>query len=251
MVTLRKVFERDNYAIISNIIQRKETPITSQEIDTLEDNLDKLPSILGNTEWTITGGIAAQINHGSWYRNPGNVNISVHEDTLFEIAEHVHTKAGYRLLSRHWQARILPGIKRETYEVPRWNEQSLARAYPNLRFIRFEKETPVQNRSFLDFIDVHVYRVVQHRYQYSPKFNHDTVESLDGNKESPAILLTYAEQNTSYQTRSGTVLQVRGLEYMHKVKHWLIKEERDKTGIHAFDLAKLEEARQYRAIPSI
>jgi hypothetical protein len=251
MPTLKELIKRDHYNVTSKIVQRPKTPIIEKQIIALERDLEKLPEILGDSEWTLTGGIAAQMNYGSWYRNPGNVNISVHEDDLFEIAEHAHEKAGYRLLSRGWQVRITPWRKRETYELAGWDMQTLARNYPNLRLIRFEKENPILNRSLLDFIDIHLYREVHHTYDSFPQFNTHNAESLNGSKENPVIPLDLLEKNTTYQTQSGRTIQVRGLEYMHQVKRWLAVKENKKTGIHAFDFAKLEEARVYQQMPSI
>lgn len=248
MATMKQAFERDHYNIISKLVRRTRVPITAEQATSLEENLDKLPSILGDEGWTLTGGIAAQLASGSWYRNPGNVNISVNEDEIFEIAEHAHKKANYRLLSRGWQVRPLPGMKRETYEVPRWNIQALARNYPNLRLIRFEENNPSSNKQFLDFIDVHLYRIAHHRYERYPELNSDDIVSLDGNKETPIIPLALSEQNRTYSTQSGKTFLIRSLEYIHAIKYWLVMQDRNQKrrerGIDYFDFMRLELARR-------
>ncbi len=248
MATIKEAYERSNYTVTSKLVRRTRSLISPENILALEKNLDELPKIFGNTRWVLTGGIATQIACKEWYRNPGNINVSVHEDALFEIAQHAHEKANYRLLSRGWQIRPYPGIKRETYEVPNWNMQELSRNYPNLRLIRFDGKNPSPNKEFLDFIDVHLYRIAQHRYDIFPQFNCDEIVSLDGNKAAPIIPFTVAEKNIQYVTNSNKIIQVRGLEYLHHIKYWLVmrdqNQKRREREIDYFDLTKLKQAKK-------
>jgi hypothetical protein len=246
MATIHQVFKRTNYNLVSRLVRRGKKPITKDQVRILEEGLDQLPAILGEKEWFLTGGVALQIAYGKWFRNPGNINISVPEESLYEVTQHACERGSYGLLSRGVQVRTAFSRKWEGYEVVEWNEQGrLRRNYANLRLVRFEEAKPVNNQGLLDFIDVHPYRVVQYRYGLSPHLNLDWMESFNGDKEVLNVNTEILKSDGEYRTISGKIIKVRGVDYLRRLKNWLIeqepKERRRKNGLHAYDLSKLIE----------
>lgn len=249
MATLRNFIPKTDYAITSRVVERALSPITKEQINSLEKSLNELPDILGN-DWYLSGGIAIQICCGEWYRMPGNVNISVHEDSILALTEKALKSHNYYLLSRGWQIKKSPKEKYETYEVPEWENNNLKKAYQNLRLIRFEGDSPVPNLSFLDFIDIHVYRKVEHRYEYYPDFNRVEAVSIDRNESDLIIPYDLTLTNAQYNTLSCRPIQTRSLAYMEVVKNWLIKDKvrsQERKAIDEFDISKIKEAKQKAA----
>lgn len=240
-----KESEEREYKIYRRVPTRELSNPSSVSMQKLEEDLNQLPIILGDpTHWTLTGGIAIQIAYGAWYREPGNINISVHEEHIGEVAEHAAMHAPpYGLFSRGWQITPWRRWKKEWYEKVRWNDNMLSRNYKTLRFLKQDSHGPVNNPKMTDLIDVQLHREINRTYDFYPELNSHHVVSLNGDKSILKIPFKVAEQNISYQTKSGQVIQVRNYEYMMFVKRWLM-EESGENRLDKFDLEKLEEIRQ-------
>ena len=241
MANIYGLFPKKDYGITSPIVSRSLDPPSKEQISEIERSLSLLPEVLGSEKWSLSGGIALQLAYGSWYRMPGNINLSIEENDLFDLADKAQ-RNNYRLLSRGVHIERFRD-KYETYEVPEWRDITLAKNYPNLRFIRFEKERPSRNHFLSDFIDVHIHRVVSYKFEYYPQFNRNELHSIDKNETSMALPEDLASQNFLCTTANGPI-SVRSLEYMKVVKEWLLrrKDRRAKRKlIDEFDMAKIYE----------
>lgn len=225
--------------IKSPVVVRTLESITSEQKKEFENNLCRLVDIFGNELWVLGGGAAAQLTTGGLSIKPGNFNLSLPVENLKSLSE-LASKQGYALLSRGWQIRCKERIKlkdklthlvweeevevrRETYEEIEWKGSELKKPYSNIRLVKLrDEEDYFKNPDFLDFIDVHPFKMESYKPEGLPQFHCDYLVSFDKDEGDLIIPRRFADDNLSYSTQNGIKIRVRSHKYMENVLRWFV-----------------------------
>ncbi len=192
-----------SYSVLINPIHEdKVKTISSEEIDNLELNLDRLVGIVnGDFEWVLTGGLAIPTTLGKFYRTHRDIDIGLNENDLEFLVKTIREN-GYDLFSRRIMVKLSSKYKLDVYKSVSV-EEVLAERCKHLRAVRLNNKKIVRHISLLDYFDVYL-----HHYE------DEKLVSNDGKIKIP-ILDSFGRV---YVTCSGKEIRIRSLRYIEQLK---------------------------------
>ena len=198
-------------AVVSPVSSKSIRPISSERANEICRALDFLPSIFGNTSWSLTGGLVVPLTVGYFYRDHDDLDIALDERDLLRarnsVAEH-----SYGLFSRVAMAKISGGKKIDIYKEPTARE-ILSGNLKHPRFVKLDNIGSISlDAGLLSYIDVYPYRLVGNKL----------VHYLDNISFSAT-----SARGTPYVTLSGHSLPMRSVEYFVNCGASSIKHEVD------------------------